>query len=142
MRKLATAAVVAGLFLGGAGAAVAAVADSWHKTPAFRDPGVEFAQVKYLWEPKGRNHGGFHFRGTLNDTDHGDGHNVYVEVKVEGYDWNRFKGVQRKKVSLDKVVWDGAAQYTSLAEMRACRDRGTLRPDNCSDPRTFSRKGR
>ncbi|WP_232542735.1 hypothetical protein [Streptomyces sp. QHH-9511] len=97
--------------------------------------------MEYLWEPKGRNHGGFHFRGHLNDSKPNDGHNVYVEVRVEGYDWNRFKGVQKKKVSLDKVVWDGAAQYTSLAEMRACRDRGTLRPDNCSDPRTFSRKG-
>ncbi|MBT2441099.1 hypothetical protein J7E93_13460 [Streptomyces sp. ISL-36] len=129
-------AVVAGLFLSGAGAAAA---DGWQKIENFWTPGVHFTGVEYKWEPKGQNHGGYHFRGDLKDLEPNDGHNVYVEVKVEGYDWNRFKGVQKRTVHLDKVVWDGAAQYTSRAQIQVCRDRGTLRPDNCTAVRKYKR---
>lgn len=139
MRKLATVVVAAGLFVGGMGVAVA---DGWRKIPTLKDSGVEFHHGAYVWEPKERNHGGFHFKGTLADDWPNDGHNVYVEVKVEGYDWNRFKGVQKKEVALDKLVYDGAALYTSEAWLRACRDRGTLRPDNCADTKHYKRSGR
>lgn len=129
MRKLATVAVAAGLFLGGAGVAVA---DAWHAFPKMTSRGV-VATGKYKWEPKGQNHGGFHFNVTLKDDEATDGHNVYVETKVEGYSWSRLYGVQRKTVTLDKVIYDGAAQYTQNAWLRVCRDRGSLRPDNCAD---------
>ncbi|MGW6568487.1 hypothetical protein [Streptomyces sp. NPDC054975] len=137
MRKLATVAVAAGLFLGGAGAAVA---DSWKSLGQMLTLGAELQVPEYRWWPKGENHGGFNFRGRLKDLDPNDGHNVYVEAKVEGYSWNRFKGVQKKTVPLNKVVYDGAAQYTKDAEIRVCRDRGTLRPDNCTIPKSFRRK--
>ncbi|MEU9994776.1 hypothetical protein [Streptomyces sp. NPDC050848] len=129
MRKLATVAVAAGLFLGGAGVAVA---DGWHDLPTMTTHGV-VANGKYKWEPKGQNRGGFHFDVKLRDNEATDGHNVYVETKVEGYSWSRLYGVQRKTVTLKKVIYDGAAQYTKEAWIRACRDRGSLRPDNCSD---------
>ncbi|MFE5633580.1 hypothetical protein [Streptomyces sp. NPDC056470] len=96
------------------------------------DEGV-VATGKYKWEPRGQNHGGFHFEVKLKDDENNDGHNVYVESKVEGYSWSRLYGVQRKTVDLKKVIYDGAAQVTSEAWIRACRDRGSLRPDNCSD---------
>ncbi|MFF9013068.1 hypothetical protein ACF09C_08890 [Streptomyces sp. NPDC014870] len=93
----------------------------------------------YKWEPRGQNHGGFHFKLTLTDADPADGHNVYVETKVEGYSWSRIYGVQRKSVRLDKVIYDGAAQYTNEAWLRACRDRGSLRPDNCAQTLRYHR---
>ncbi|MEU9862041.1 hypothetical protein AB0D99_14275 [Streptomyces sp. NPDC047971] len=97
------------------------------------------AKGTYKWEPKGQNHGGFHFRLSLKDADPADGHNVYVESKVEGYSWSRLYGKQKKTVQLDKVIYDGAAQYTNEAWIRACRDRGSLRPDNCADTASFKR---
>ncbi|MFG2640849.1 hypothetical protein ACGFYP_07760 [Streptomyces sp. NPDC048370] len=136
MRKLATVAVAAGLFLGGAGVAVA---DGWHQIPNLVTKGAAFDSAAYTWEPKGRNHGGFRFKGLLADRDGNDGHNVSVEVRVNGYGWNTFKGVQNKKVALDKVVYDGAAQLTTDAWIRLCRDRGSLRPDNCSQTEHYSR---
>ncbi|MFD3941700.1 hypothetical protein [Streptomyces sp. NPDC058579] len=137
MRKLTTMAVAAALFLGGAGAAVA---DSWQKPDPLRTTGAWFSDWSYTWEPKGQNHGGFHFKGDLMDKLPKDGHNVYVQAKVEGYSWNRFNGVQKKSVHLDKIVYDGAAQYTSTAEIRVCRDRGSLRPDNCSFTNPYKRQ--
>ncbi|MFF8280575.1 hypothetical protein ACF05T_31600 [Streptomyces lateritius] len=94
----------------------------------------------YLWEPRGQNHGGFHFKVTLEDALAGDGHNVYVQAKVEGYGWNRFYGVQKKNVQIDKIVYDGAAQTTGEAWIRACRDRGSLRPDNCTVTKEYRRQ--
>ncbi|MEV6331326.1 hypothetical protein [Streptomyces sp. NPDC051909] len=138
MRKWVSVAIAAGLFLGGVGGAVA---DSWHTIPNVHTDGVEFKGGSYVFEPKSRNHGGFHFRGSLRDVSPNDGHNVYVEVKVEAYDWNRFKGTQKKYVDLDKVVWDGAAQFTSQARLRVCRDRGSLRPDNCVPTFHYLRQG-
>ncbi|MFD9032083.1 hypothetical protein ACFVZW_13165 [Streptomyces sp. NPDC059567] len=129
MRKLATVAVAAGLFLGGAGAAAA---DGWHNLPRMDTRGV-IATGKYKWELRGQNHGGFNFEVKLKDDDATDGHNVYVESKVEGYSWSRLYGTQRKTVTLKKVIYDGAAQYTNEAWLRVCRDRGSLRPDNCAD---------
>ncbi|MFE5619958.1 hypothetical protein [Streptomyces sp. NPDC056524] len=131
-----TTAIAAGLFLGGAGVAVA---DSWHAVGSLTTTGASFSDWSYTWEPRGRNHGGFHFKGSLTDRKPKDGHNVYVQAKVEGYGWNRFNGAQRKTVKLDKIVYDGAAQYTSTADIRVCRDRGSLRPDNCSHSKSYKR---
>ncbi|WP_349775403.1 hypothetical protein [Streptomyces vilmorinianum] len=129
-------AVATGLFLGGAGVAVA---DAWKSLGQMQTLGAELQDPEYRWWPKGQNHGGFNFRGRLKDLAPEDGHNVYVEVKVEGYSWNRFKGVQKKTIALDKVVYDGAAQYTKDADIRVCRDRGSLRPDNCTFPKSYRR---
>ncbi|MGW7305025.1 hypothetical protein ACWGI1_05550 [Streptomyces sp. NPDC054835] len=116
-----------------------AVAASWHGIPLQHTTGAELQKGQYAFEPKGTNHGGFHFQGNLVDVEHTDGHNVYVQAKVEGYSWNRFNGVQLKTVALDRVVYDGAAQYTSEAWIRVCRDRGSLRPDNCSTQGHYKR---
>ncbi|MFE4335458.1 hypothetical protein ACFRQM_40440, partial [Streptomyces sp. NPDC056831] len=37
----------------------------------------------------GAKYGAFHRKGDLQDTSAGDGRNVRVQVKVEGYSWNR-----------------------------------------------------
>lgn len=129
-------ALAAGLFVTGAGSAVA---DSWRKMPDMGSTGVRF-RGQYQLYPKFTQHGGFGFRGNLRDTEPTDGHNVYVLAKVEGYGWKRFNGKQRKTVKLNKVVYDGAALYVSSAEIRACRDRGSLRPDNCSKTLHYERK--
>ncbi|MFJ5708849.1 hypothetical protein [Streptomyces sp. NPDC093105] len=134
LRKSLTAAVAAGLFFGGAGVAVA---DSW-KGLHMSSSGVSF-EGNYKWEAKFVHKGGFHVRGDLNDTDHGDGHNVYLRARVEAYDWTRVKGVQKKSVHVDHVFFDGAVLETQHARIQACRDRGSLRPDNCSHLREFRR---
>ncbi|MFC9384682.1 hypothetical protein [Streptomyces venezuelae] len=137
MRKLATAVVAAGLFFGGMGVAVA---DSWH---SLKDPltttGAHFEDVEYRWEPAGAKHGAFRFRGSLRDGNYADGHNTYVEARAHLYGWQRFNGVQRGTVQLEKIVYDGATRYTNSADMRVCRNRGSLRPDNCSAMRSFKR---
>ncbi|MFF7179741.1 hypothetical protein [Streptomyces sp. NPDC008121] len=139
MRKLATVAVAVGLFVGGMGTAVA---DGWHKIPDLQASGVLFSAGKYKWQPKGRDHGGLRFEGKLHDAEHRDGHNVYLDTRVEGYGWKRFKGVQGRTVFLNKVIYDGAVQRTGEARLRACRDRGSLRPDNCSSEVHYLRNSR
>ncbi|MFE5715809.1 hypothetical protein ACFQ7J_33935 [Streptomyces sp. NPDC056501] len=134
MRKLATAVVAAGLFFGGMGVAVA---DSWHGLN-MTTIGAEF-KGSYMWEPQLQKHGGLRVKGSLKDADNGDGHNVYIYSKVEGYPWVRTKGVQRKTVSVDKTFFDSALLVTDLVEVQVCRDRGSLRPDNCSELRKFER---
>ncbi|MFE1378344.1 hypothetical protein ACFW6S_05260 [Streptomyces sp. NPDC058740] len=134
MRKWVSVAVAAGLFVGGVGGAMA---DSWTRL-SLRTTGAKFSG-DYLWEPKNANHGAFHFRGQLRDDEATDGHNVYIQAKVQGYDWSRFYGVQRKDVYVDRLVYDGAARYSTEAQIRVCRDRGSLRPDNCSPTRFFTR---
>ncbi|MFF3839777.1 hypothetical protein [Streptomyces sp. NPDC001930] len=135
MRKFATAVVAAGLFFGGMGVAVAD--SSWHELK-LSTTGAVFAGG-YKWEPKQQNHGAFHVQGKLSDDNHSDGHNTYLRVKVAGYDWRNVKGVQKKTVTVDRVFFDNAALQTNYAETQLCRDRGSLRPDNCSDVRKFRR---
>ncbi|MFF1511689.1 hypothetical protein [Streptomyces sp. NPDC058326] len=138
MRKLAAAAVAVGLFVGGMGVAVA---DSWHSlTKAVTTEGAQFEKVQYRWEPAGEQRGAFHFKGFLRDLNENDGHNVYLEVRPHAYGWQRFKGVQKRTVPIDKTVHDGATRYTNTAEMRVCRDRGALRPNNCSPVQSFKRR--
>ncbi|MFC9393724.1 hypothetical protein ACFTWS_11275 [Streptomyces sp. NPDC057027] len=137
MRKLAAAVVAAGLFVGGMGVAVA---DSWHEAPIFKTTGARFAEARYTWEPAEVHQGAFHIKGELRDVGLDDNHNVYLQVKVHGYGWNRFDGVQKRSVRLDKLVHDGASRYTNTADVRVCRNRGSLHPDNCSPSRRFTRK--
>ncbi|MFJ8663135.1 hypothetical protein [Streptomyces sp. NPDC093795] len=137
MRKFATAVVAAGLFFGGMGVAVA---DSWHAAAEpITTTGAKFDNIEYRWEPAGARHGAFRFKGYLIDGSYNDGHNTYLEVRPHAYGWQRFKGVQKATVKLEDAVWDGATRYTNSAEMRVCRDRGALRPNNCSAPRGFKR---
>ncbi|MFJ6100254.1 hypothetical protein ACIQHY_04505 [Streptomyces sp. NPDC092359] len=135
MRKFATAVVAGGLFFGGMGVAVA---DASWRDLSVSTTGAVFTG-EYRWEAQSRNHGGFHVRGRLSDDDHADGHNSYLRAKVAGYGWHHIKGAQKKTVIVDKVFFDGSALQTNNAEVQLCRDRGTLRPDNCSGIRKFRR---
>ncbi|MEU6118071.1 hypothetical protein ABZ840_26430 [Streptomyces sp. NPDC047117] len=145
-RKLAVGALTGALFVGGAGAAFAgsagnveAAASSWHKISTRKSSGVSFHSGSYKFEPKGAKRGAFHWKGYLKDTSAGDGHNVYAQVRVEGYGWGRFNGKQKKSVWKDKLSYDGAALYTKDAWIRACRDRGSFHPDNCSPTKHYKR---
>ncbi|MFF3605371.1 hypothetical protein [Streptomyces sp. NPDC002463] len=136
MRKLAAAVVAAGLFVGGMGVAVA---DSWHEVPIFKTTGARFAEARYRWEPAEVQQGAFHIKGELRDIGVKDNHNVYLLVKVHGYGWNRFDGVQKKTVWIDKLIHDGASRYTNTADVRVCQNRGSMHPDNCSPTQHFKR---
>ncbi|WP_244188760.1 hypothetical protein [Streptomyces yokosukanensis] len=93
---------------------------------------MTFEEGRYRFNPVERNHGSFEWSGYLNDVDPNDDHNGYMQVRVEGHDWSRYYGKQRKRVFLHHSNWDGAQRYTEDAYVRVCLDRGTLRPDNCS----------
>jgi hypothetical protein len=112
---------------------------AWKGIPTLHSGGVKFYGGKYKFEPSGTNHGAFHWKGNVQDTSKSDGHNVYIEVRVEGYDWSRFNGKQKKTVWLNKLSYDGAALYTRVAWIRACLDRGSLHPDNCSVTKQYKR---
>ncbi len=135
MRKLATAVVAAGLFFGGMGVAVA---DSSTRQFDMTTTGARFFG-KYQWQPKDRVPSGLHVDGVLRDDKGDDGHNVYLQVKVEGYAWGRHNGVQRKDTRVNEVYRDGAVLVTDEVRVKVCRDRGSLRPDNCSPSRVFTR---
>ncbi|WEH18052.1 hypothetical protein [Streptomyces sp. VNUA24] len=137
MKKAMAGLVAAGLILSGAGAALAAQKGS---IPQLRSDGVEFAAGKYKFNPPGTDHGSFEWAGKLTDAYPRDGHNVYVQVAVEGHGWARYYGRQRSTVSMRHSDWSGAQQYTDNAKFRVCRDRGSLRPDNCSPTKYFSYK--
>lgn len=99
--------------------------------PALATAGVAFTEGKYVFNRPGVNHGAFEWGGRLRDAIATDRNNVYVEVKVQGHDWVRYYGKQRTTVKLHQSNWNGAQRYTGQARLRACRDRGSLRPDNC-----------
>ncbi|MEU1551487.1 hypothetical protein ABZ517_02030 [Streptomyces scabiei] len=126
--------VAAGLLLTGTAVALEAQKGS---IPKLETRGVEFAEGLYKFNPPGTNHGAFEWSGLLRDKDTADGHNVYVQVRVEGHGWARYYGKQRGALSMHHSDWSGAQQYTDDARMRACRDRGSLRPDNCSPTTHF-----
>ncbi|MEU3616702.1 hypothetical protein ABZ725_31025 [Streptomyces sp. NPDC006872] len=106
--------------------------------PRLDTEGVRFSGAKYEFNRPGVNHGAFEWSGLLEDRSATDGHNVYVEAKVHGHEWVRYYGKQRSSVRLHKSNWDGAQRYTGEARLRVCRDRGSLRPDNCIPERKFS----
>ncbi|WP_215455332.1 hypothetical protein [Streptomyces sp. ATCC 21386] len=135
MKRAMAGVVAAGLLLTGAGVALAAQKGS---IPHLDTRGVEFLQGHYKFNPPGTNHGSFEWSGLLKDDDADDGHNVYVQVRVEGHGWARYYGKQRRTVRVHHSDWSGAQQYTDNAELRVCRDRGSLRPDNCSPTESFS----
>jgi hypothetical protein len=133
---LAAGALTAGLFALGAGTAVAA---SWHNIPTLDTGGAEFANGQYKLWPSGQQDGAFEWHGDLTDTDDNDGHNVYVQVKVEGFDWNRYNGKQKQTVHLSNRNWAPSEQYVEHAEIRVCRDKGSFNPDNCGAIQKYNR---
>ncbi|MGQ4328541.1 hypothetical protein [Streptomyces hayashii] len=125
-----------GLVFSGAVAAFASPVGG--EMPAIASQGVAFSNGKFQFNPPGINHGAFEWRGRLTDAVPNDGHNVYVEVKVAGHDWVRYYGKQRRSVQLHASNWDGAQRYTGRVMFRVCRDRGSLRPDNCAPTRLYT----
>ncbi|AOR34478.1 hypothetical protein BFF78_28575 [Streptomyces fodineus] len=135
MKKALAGLAAAGLILTAAGTAAAA----WSgPIPVLTSGGVEFAEGQYKFNAAGVNHGAFEWAGRLRDANRGDDHNVYMQVRVEGHDWVRYDGKQKRSVWMHHSNWDGAQRYTVNAYMRACRDRGSLRPDNCSPAQHFT----
>jgi hypothetical protein len=136
MKRAMAGVVAAGLLLMGAGVALAAQQPQGN-IPLLDTRGVEFVQGRYKFNPPGTNHGAFEWSGVLRDIDTTDGHNVYVQVRVEGHRWARYYGKQQREVRMHHSNWSGAQQYTNDAKIRVCRDRGSLRPDNCSPTQSF-----
>ncbi|MET9102658.1 hypothetical protein [Streptomyces antibioticus] len=136
MKKVLVGVLTAAAFLAGAGTAAATV--DWSGLPLLKSSGVRFVEGEYLFNPATRNHGAFEWKGKLKDAAPRDGHNVYVQVRIESHNWVRYNGEQGRTVLLHHSNWDGAQRYTEDAEIRACRDRGSLRPDNCSRTKTLS----
>jgi hypothetical protein len=135
VKKFVVGLTVAGLFLVGAGTAFAT---SSHPISLLHTPGAQFAGNYTFW-PRGQHHGSFEWKGNLADTYPKDGHNVYMQARIEGYTWKRYNGKQKHIVHLDHHNWSGDQLYTTNAWLRVCRDRGSLHPDNCSHPRHFHR---
>ncbi|MDX3311150.1 hypothetical protein P1S61_19155 [Streptomyces sp. ME08-AFT2] len=128
--------LAAGALLVGTGVAVGA--SGMRKMPVLNSGGVSFRDGEYRFNSAGENHGAFEWKGNLEDADPGDGHNVYMLVRVEGHGWVRYNGKQGTTVSMHHFNWDGAQRYTENAEIRACRNRGSLHPDNCSYTKKYS----
>lgn len=134
MKTAMVSAVAAGTFLLGVGAATA---QSWHTIPPLTPTGVAFTRGHYQFNPAGRNHGAFEWKGKLRDAAPRDRNNVYMQVRVEGHGWVRYYGKQRQTVTMHHFNWDGAQRYTDDAEVQACRDVGSVLPDKCSVPIHF-----
>ncbi|MFF9284536.1 hypothetical protein [Streptomyces griseosporeus] len=135
MKKTLVGIATAGLLLTASGTALAA----WDASiPKLRSSGVEFVGGVYKFNPPTTNHGAFEWRGRLVDADPDDGHNVYVLVRIEAHDWVRYYGKQKRTVDLHHSNWDGAQMYTHKVKFKACRDRGSLRPDNCSPTMSYT----
>lgn len=96
------------------------------------DAGVSFSGT-WEWYTASEGHGGWHFWGTLSDTNCGDGDNVYSKVKVMGYSPNSFYGNACGNKSQNWEVYDYQATTTTHAQYWACRDRSAPFSDNCSD---------
>lgn len=135
MKRAMAGMVAAGLILTGAGTALAAQKG---RVPVLTSAGVAFERGTYKFNPPGTDHGSFEWAGDLSDAYPEDGHNVYVQIGVEGHGWARYYGKQRSTVRLRHSDWSGAQRYTDNAKLRVCRDRGSLRPDNCSPTKRFA----
>lgn len=96
------------------------------------DAGVKFNGT-WEWYSAGEGNGGWHFWGTLSDTNCGDGNNVYSKVKVMGYTPNSFYGNACGDKYQNWEVSDYQATTTTHAQYWACRDRSAPYTDNCSD---------
>ncbi|MEU5630552.1 hypothetical protein ACH47C_02795 [Streptomyces rishiriensis] len=135
MNRTVAGVLAVGLLLAGMGSAVA---DSWRPIKATTTTGAAFESAEHRFNPPERDRGSFEWRGNLRDDDYGDGHSVYLQVRVEGYSWVRYDGKQRQSVRLHHSMRAGAQRHTDHAEIRVCRNRGSLHPDNCSPVRKFS----
>lgn len=91
----------------------------------------------YPGGPNDPNHGGFHFRGNLDDTSN-NGREIYLEVAVEGYGFNEFRNAVDTDRYWDQNVWDYQALYTNDARMRVC-EAIDFWPDTCSGEVQFHR---
>ncbi|MFI1047444.1 hypothetical protein ACH4U3_16865 [Streptomyces griseoruber] len=129
MKRVVLGLATAGLVLS---AAVAAFASPVKGNIKLESEGVLFERGGYKFNRPETNHGAFEWWGRLVDKSASDRHNVYVEVKIHGHDWVRYYGKQRSSVRLHKSNWDGAQRFTSKVRLQVCRDRGSLRPDNCA----------
>ncbi|MET9120776.1 hypothetical protein [Streptomyces sp. NPDC004528] len=136
MKRVWVGVVTAGVFLAGAGTAVAA---GWKDLEDMGVKGVSFSEGKYRFHPAGHNHGAFEWSGRLQDVATRDRHNVYLQVRVEGHGPVRYNGKQGRTVSLHGFNWDGAQQYTDDAYLRVCVDRGATRTDLCSEERHYDK---
>lgn len=106
--------------------------------PVLRSAGVQFTNGAYVFHPPGVDHGSFEWSGRLTDTYPEDGHSVYVQVSVEGHGWARYYGKQGGSVWMRRSDWSGVRRYTDEAMIRVCRDRGSVRRDNCSPVQRYS----
>ncbi|MCK1821112.1 hypothetical protein MTQ10_16185 [Streptomyces sp. XM83C] len=135
MKRALVGVVTAGLLLSASGTALAA----WGtRIEPLESKGVAFTWGEYRFNPPQVNHGSFEWQGRLTDTDPNDRHNVYMMVRIEAHDWVRYYGKQKQKVWMHHSNWDGAQLYTHIVKIKACRDRGSLRPDNCSQELTYT----
>ncbi|MFE9449485.1 hypothetical protein [Streptomyces sp. NPDC006739] len=137
MKKVVVGVVAAGVFLAGVGTALAS---AWRPLPDLLTTGAYFQHGNYQFNPPERNHGSIEWNGFLTDGDPNDGHNGYMEVRVEGHDWVRYYGKQGKRVYLHHSNWDGAQRYTDNAYLRTCRDKGAIHPDNCTSTYQLHRR--
>ncbi|MFD4501819.1 hypothetical protein [Streptomyces sp. NPDC058457] len=129
MKKVVMGAVAAGVFLAGAGTAVAS---SWQSLQETRANGAVLLQGRYQFNPPERNHGSFEWTGYLQDADANDRSNTFVRVRVEGHDWVRYYGEQRKTVYMHHFNWEGSQRYTDDAELGVCVDKGAFKVNSCS----------
>jgi len=82
--------------------------------------------------PSSNQHGGMQWAGTLNDTNHSDGHSVKVWARVAGYAYGDAQTVENGSRWVNRVMYDGSALYVSQGRVQACTNRGIL-PDYCQE---------
>jgi hypothetical protein len=83
--------------------------------------------------------GGWHFWGTLYDTNSSDGDNVYNKVQAEAYNPNSFYGVQNGSEYQNYEVGADDQLTTRNIKYWVCRDRSAPYSDNCSSQQSYSR---
>ncbi|MCD0451140.1 hypothetical protein LO762_18325 [Actinocorallia sp. API 0066] len=132
-----------GAFAIGMGSAYAASEDERGKggTLKHATTGADF-KGSWKWDDKikvklaggTKTYRGVRYWGTLTDTNKGDKHNVYTEAN--GTSRPRVYGKRNgsKWVSTYETSRNG-----KTVSFKVCRDRGTLRPDNCSKQQVLRR---
>lgn len=112
-------------------------AAQFKKMEGLRTTGVTWAGGYRFLPPGQKTRGAFHFKGTLRSTD--KNHGAKLEVRVEGYAKKTYRASRGTSKRYDEIAYDGAAQRTKDAWAMVCRDRGSFRPDNCSDEKYYGR---
>lgn len=113
------------------------VAAQFEQMDGLNTTGVKWKGSYRFLPPGKKTRGAFHFKGTLQSTDTNDG--AKLEVRVAGYAKKTFRASRGTSKKYDELVYDGAAQRTKDAWAKVCRDRGTLKPDNCSEEMFYER---